>query len=740
MKFKVGEREMKGKETHICRNLVILIACGLAFPLVTIADNPNNAAIQLGDMVVTATKTEKKIEEAPGSVTVIDEEDLQKQNIQTLDEAFNSLSGVFNKRAKGLMDATPSVSMRGFKGDQYTLILLDGQPMNDAYTGGIEWGTMPVNNIERIEVVRGAASALYGGNAMGGVINIITKDPEKLELEASGGYGTNNTKSYGFSAGNRFWDRLSIRFGFEEETTDGYDTTPVLSTISAGNGNVSGGYPMDDKNGDPTKWVVGDKGDNGGLHRNINGKLSLDYSDTGNVSITTTSGRHEYDYGSPNTYLGTFGDTTTYTDAGSGQRARFQPNDFISSTGIGRNDTDTYALAVKELFGHVEIHAQAGTVQSDDRYTLETGSGSADYYNSPGSLKITENESWFTELSGNIPLGESHLFTLGTSYRTDKSDTNDYSVPYYRSYNGKSASTFYSGGRSRTWSLFAQDEWQIIDPFTLYLGGRYDSWTVDDGASGIPGLETTYDSNTDSSFSPKVAAVWKALSDTTVRTSVGHAFRAPTLYELYRSWVSGTTTYLSNPDLEPETVWSYELGIDQFFFNRKTRVSLTGYRNDIDDLIYYQTQGNIKARMNAGKARTYGLELEASQKVTDWLILWGNFTYTDAKIIDNPTDPASEDKRIEGIPETAWNVGMDSQYQWFKGSLVGRYYSKLDEDTEDGVYSTYEPAFFLDAKITLTPWKWGELSFSVENILNDKYYEYYKTDGRTFFTKLTVRY
>ncbi len=55
---------------------------------------------------------------------------------------------------------------------------LDGQPLNDAYTGGIEWGTLPVSNIERIEVVRGGASALYGGNAMGGVINIITRDPD----------------------------------------------------------------------------------------------------------------------------------------------------------------------------------------------------------------------------------------------------------------------------------------------------------------------------------------------------------------------------------------------------------------------------------------------------------------------------------------------------------------------------------------------------------------------------------
>ncbi|WP_456385541.1 TonB-dependent receptor plug domain-containing protein [Desulfolithobacter sp.] len=725
--------------------VVLTISCFSAPFAGRAEERSKQEVIGLGDIVVTATKTEQQIDDAPGSVSRISKEDLKKQNIQTVDDALDILPGVFVKRTKGLMDTTASVRMRGFKGDQYTLVLLDGQPLNDAYTGGFDWGALPVGNIESIEVVRGAASALYGGNAMGGVINIITRTPEKLELEATGGYGTNNTWRYRFSAGSRFRDRLSIRFGYEEESTDGYETTPVVRSISSGDGNVAGGYPMDDKYGDATRWVVGDKGENGAERRSVNGKLSLDFSDTGNLSITAVSGQHEYDYGPPNTYMGTFGDDSTYAIAAPGQRAQFRPNDFIGWTGIGKNKTDTYTLSFKELFGQVEINAQAGTVQVDDRYTLETGSGSADYNNSPGSMKITENESWFGELRGDVPLGDSHLLTLGTSYRTDSADTNDYDIPFYRSYSGSGPSIFYSGGHSKTWALFAQDEWQLLDPLTMYLGLRYDSWKVYDGASGVPGAETGYDSNTESELSPKIAAVWKPFADTMVRASVGHAFRPPTLYELYRTWQSWGTTYQSNPDLKPETVWTYEMGIGQYFFDRKTRLSLTGYRNDIDDLIYYQVDGSTKTRQNAGKARTYGLELEASHRVTDWLSLWGNFTYTDARIIDNPTDPGSEDKRITGIPETAWNIGLDARYKWFRGSLIGRYCSKIyndsdNEDTAEGVYGTYEPAFFMDAKLTVTPLKWMEVSLSVDNILDEEYYQYYKTDGRTFFAELTVRY
>ena len=698
--------------------------------------------VKLEEIVVTATKTEKKVEDAPGSVTIISKEEIERRNIKTVDEALSELTGVFAKRNKGLMDSTSSMRLRGFKGDQYTLILLDGQPLNDAYTGGLEWGMLPVDNIERIEVVRGAGSALYGGNAMGGVINIITKTPKQLEASATAGYGTHDTYRYRLTVGDRFVDKFSLRVGYEVESTDGYAATPVVRTISAGTGTVSGGYAMDDKYGEPTKWVVGDKGDNGAEKSSIDAKATFDFSDTGNLAFTVLSGQHEYDYGPPNTYMGTFSGSAI---AGTNKKASFSPNNFISYTGIGKNETDVYTLAFENAFDSIKLHAQVGTTRTDDRYTLESGGSSLTYYDSPGTLKITENESWFSEVSADVPLGESHLLTLGVCYRTDESDTNDYDVPFYRSYEGQGASTFYSGGKDKIWAVFAQDEWSIAESLTLYIGGRYDEWKVEDGASGVPGSETRYDSNTDSEFSPKASVVWKALPDTTLKASVGHAFRPPNLYELYRTWTSWGTTYQSNPNLEPETVWTYEAGVAQYLFDRKTRLSLTGYRNDIEDLIYYKIDGTTKTRTNAGEARTYGLEFEVSQEITEWLNAWGNFTWTQAEITDNPADSESENKRITGIPRTMYNIGLEAEHEWFKGSLVGRYFSKIfndsdNKDTAEGVYSTYEPAFYLDGKITVSPSKWTDISLSVDNIFDEEYWEYYEGDGRTYFVELTLKY
>ncbi|MCK5542531.1 MAG: TonB-dependent receptor [Desulfobacterales bacterium] len=703
------------------------------------------STVRLDEIVVTATKTKEDISNAPGSIDVISREDFEKRDIKTIDDALSIIPGVFVKRTKGLMDSTSSVRLRGFNNDRYTLIMIDGHPINDAYTGGVEWGMLPIDSVEKVEIVKGPASALYGGNAMGGVINIITRTPEKTQGIIKAGIGNNGTYGYSASCGARFKDKVSLRVGYESEGTDGYPTTPVLSTISAGASNVSGGYLMKDKTDTQDKWVVGDKGDNSAKKETYTGKVVYDLTDTGNCSFSLVSGRHEYDYSPPNTHMGTYGDNTTYADAGSGLRARFRPNNFISYTGIGDNQTDIFSLGYEEVFKIVHIDFKASFHDVEDRYTLESGSGMADYYNSPGTLNETENKSMFFEIQGDLPIGESHHLTMGTSYRTGESDTNAYDIPYYRSYSGKSASTYRMGGKSRTWSLYAQDEWLLDEKFILYFGARYDFWKVYDGLSGNTGSETMYDENNESSLSPKLSAVWKPLSDTVVRGSLGQAFRAPTLYELYRTWSSWGTTYQSNPDLKPETVRTVEAGIDQSFYNKRIKFGLTGFWNEIDDLIYYKMEGSTKTRTNVGKARTLGLELDASWVMTDHFTLWGNYTLTNARIKENITDPDSEGNHVTGIPRDAFNLGLDFKADEYKASLTGRYFSKIYNDSDnsdvaEGVYSTYEPAFYLDAKVTWSPFKSWDFSFSVNNILDKEYYQYYMEEGRSYFAEVAFKF
>ncbi|HID29904.1 MAG TPA: TonB-dependent receptor, partial [Desulfobacterales bacterium] len=110
-------------------------------------------------------------------------------------------------------------------------------------------------------------------------------------------------------------------------------------------------------------------------------------------------------------------------------------------------------------------------------------------------------------------------------------------------------------------------------------------------------------------------------------------------------------------------------------------------------------------------------------------------------MIDNPADPESEGKRVTGIPRHTWNIGLDTHYKWVRGRLTGHYFSKIysdpeNKDTEEGVYHTYEPALFVDAKVSVSPWKWMEISLSVDNLFDKEYYECYKTRVGPFLRNL----
>ncbi|HRU93217.1 MAG TPA: TonB-dependent receptor plug domain-containing protein, partial [Candidatus Marinimicrobia bacterium] len=126
-------------------------------------------------VTITATRGHNLITEVPSSVDVIKMEDLEVRNPQNLAEALQNLQGVYIKDYGGLGN-TKTISLRGSSSEQ-VLVMLDGQRLNNPQTGQVDLALIETEGIERIEVVRGGNSALYGSDAVGGVINIITKSP-----------------------------------------------------------------------------------------------------------------------------------------------------------------------------------------------------------------------------------------------------------------------------------------------------------------------------------------------------------------------------------------------------------------------------------------------------------------------------------------------------------------------------------------------------------------------------------
>ncbi|MCL6592239.1 MAG: glycosyl hydrolase 53 family protein, partial [Firmicutes bacterium] len=208
--------------------MVFMLFCVLYF--FSPAKAEQKEEVKLEEIVVTATRTETPIESAPASVSVITKEKIELKAPKTIDQALNDVSGVFVRRGKGLMDTLSAITLRGIPDQKRTLILMDGIVLNNPYTGNVRMGGYYPEDLERVEVVKGPFSSLYGGYAMGGVVNFITKMPEKREFTFKTGYGSSWNRGEAMddlrrtytSYGDKLWDKLSIFLSYGWQGTNGY--------------------------------------------------------------------------------------------------------------------------------------------------------------------------------------------------------------------------------------------------------------------------------------------------------------------------------------------------------------------------------------------------------------------------------------------------------------------------------------------------------------------------------------
>lgn len=196
----------------------VLACCGSILSCVGVQAEDVVTDYDLGTVVVTATKTEQTIANVPASVSVITSQDIADKNISSVQEALQFLPGIFiDQSAQG------SLTMRGMSSTDI-LVLVDGVQQNNTYNGTVNFNMIPISNIERIEVLRGGASSLYGGHAVAGVINITTKGAPEYgtSVVADVSYGSYNTWKKAVSVNSRLSDKWSLGVTYEKRSSDGY--------------------------------------------------------------------------------------------------------------------------------------------------------------------------------------------------------------------------------------------------------------------------------------------------------------------------------------------------------------------------------------------------------------------------------------------------------------------------------------------------------------------------------------
>jgi len=293
------------------------------------------------EIVVTATRTEKEVETAPGIVNVVTKKEMETRNITTVDDALNTLPGVFNRR-QSLTDTQSSILLHGIPDQKRTLILKDGVMLNNGYDGSVSFTGLSTENIEKIEVVQGPFSSLYGGNAMGGVVNIITKMPEKREFTLESGYGSSwfrgqsldDMQKYYLSYGDKLFDKFHLLFNYGYKATNGFSKWLNVQSTQPPAGITGWSYTTD--NTGKTRYLIGDKGDNTWWDDNIGIKAAYDFSKDSKINASFARVRYKYNYDDPHTYLTDASGNPVYSYAGVAQST------FVSMTGSGGKEVNQY--------------------------------------------------------------------------------------------------------------------------------------------------------------------------------------------------------------------------------------------------------------------------------------------------------------------------------------------------------------------------------------------------------------
>jgi len=743
-----------------------VFSCHAVFALAQTPPAPQEAPppIRLEESVeVTGTRGAVDRGSSPVSSTVVLRADLEKRDLVTVDQALTTVEGVYAYRQRGVTDNEVGIGMRGFSGrgsgQSRVLVLLDGQPINNAYTGAVNWTAISLGDVDRIEVVRGPFSSLYGGNAMGGVVNVMTRPIDRRSLGADLQYGTHDTANYSVRAAGRF-GRVGLAASYDGLRTGGYPTQEVLRPAT--DSTATGGTPVTGAVRYLTRvgavnYAVGLRGDNTYDRHNLRGRAEYTIRPNTFASAQYIRQTNEFGWDAYTTFLTTADgqrlDTgnVVFLDGNVWKRVTLTPSNYLGVVGGGSSNV-YQAQLLHSTAGRGEWRFQVGfnDIPRDRNGTPGT---TATVAGGPGTYSLQANRGASGGLQWSHLIRGRHALTMGADARFDRASVSTFSVSDYIDGGTFSARETFASGQARTWAVFAQDAWVISDRVSLTAGGRYDAWRTYDGSSqkSLTLPTDTYADRSDGALTGKAAIHWRVANASTVRASVGTAFRSPSVFDLYRDTrLSSGSLLLGNAVLDPEQMTSWEIGA-RHGLGQWLTLDGAYYDNRIRNLIFrsldlsFDPAGLTSRNLNAGRARSRGVELAATVKPTDWLTLRPTYTYTDSVITKNDPVPATVGKRIPFVPGHVAAGTATATISRFTVTATGRYQTAVfatdtNTDTTKGVPGSYDEFVETDVAANIAITRRLTVSASVENLFDTQYYLFYRNPGRVFMAGLRVRY
>lgn len=725
--------------------------------------------VALRNVVVSASKVEQATSEAPSNVSVVTSGAIENSNAIRLGDVLTSQVPSLHLRGGAVGNTTRDagtsiITLRGAYGAR-TKVLLDGVTnMSDANSANLNLSTLSLDDVERIEVVPGVSSSLYGSDAIGGVINVITKVPTKREIGAKvvNGYGDGERTMVAGSYRDRFANGLGISLSYYDQHMAGYaknDFVTVAPNVACGVcTTVPSGWEKTLSNTGLPTYIIGDKGATPSDTYNINGALFFDVSPTSKLKAGITRYHSKVGYSPYDLYLNTTMPKSNLSI--DGKRLAMLRDNYPSSFLSGDNvkDETRYFAGYEGKIGSDYLLKLDWSYFDRDYYYLTpdtaAGSTTTSYAGGPGKTTHAPNVAKDLAAQLSFPVGDRHFMVTGLVFNRASLHRDVYTLSNWRDDGSRIATTDTGVGYTETNSVYLQDQISVTPALTIYAGARYDDWkTFGDVVNAT--ATRSIAKHGESAVSPRLAGVYKLTNAVSLKASVGTAFRAPTLYDLYAADTVFAPKYgRSDPNLKPEKAKAADIGTE-INLPDGTNLKAAYFRTRISDMIYsketpytnplYPTVTTLSEKTNAAEGVTKGIELSGDTRIASWLKASASYTWTDARIVKDSTGTGLMDKRLIYVPKNMASFGLDARYQAWSAALSARYSGLVytnanNSDIEKEVFGGTSKYWITDVRVAYQFDKNFKVAVMVNNLFDQKYYQYYLMPGRNAAIELSAKF
>ena len=647
----------------------------------------------LQSLDVTATRTAilptgiDALENQPDAVNVSDEQ-LQQWGALASDDKLRNVVGFSLLRRSGSQTANPTsqgVSLRGLgaNGASRALVLADGIPLNDPFGGWIYWARVPQSSLNQVQLVPGGISALYGNDALGGVINLETKSAIQTEGSVEGSYGNENSP-FGSGWGALCFGKWALVGSGEGFRTDGYISVP-----SDVRGSVD--TPVNSRYGSGTV------------------RLERIFSDRGRMFLSGSLYGEDRNNGTP-----------------------LQVNDTtVRQLAFGTDwNSPEAGLFTLRLYGGTQNYHQTFSSIAADR-----NSESLTNIQYVPVQQIGFMAQWSKQLAARFTLlaGLDGLYVGGFSNETSFSQ-------------GAPTAHLSNGGTQESLGAFLEGIVQLTPRWSLTLSGREDLWSNLDASSArvpVKGNSTRidYPDRGQNAFNPRLSTAYVLNNGVTLYAAAYRSFRAPTLNELYRSFRVGNVKTQANPYLTAEHFSGAEGGVKATLSHRVAVHGglFWGYTTDpVENVTVSSTQQLItRVRENLGETRSWGIQGGMELQITSTLQLSATYQYIQSTVVSYPGNPALVGNWVPLVPRNefvfqgTW-VAPRRFFVAIQGRTAG---NEFDDDQNLLPLGGY---FVLSATVSHPLPKGFDIFFQGENF-TDNEYEIGRTPVATLGQPILVR-